>query len=62
MVSCDDIPEGVLGNVNFDLFIEFLARMVPNRGDRKVLGRCWSQQSGVKLTFDMWGQILNAGS
>lgn len=62
MVSCADIPDGVLGNVNFDAFVDFLARFIPNRADRKALGKCWAEQSGVQLTHDMWRQLLNAGT
>jgi len=61
MPSCDDIPEHTIGRDNFDLFLDFLAASVPNRADRKTLAKCWSEQSKVPLTREMWIQVFAAG-
>lgn len=61
MVSCGDIPEEFLGDANFRAFVGWLAINIPNRADRKALGKCWSAFSKVPLTQEMWQDILNAG-
>lgn len=58
MVSCNDIPNNLLGLSNFDSFVQWLHAHVPDRADRKALGKCWAENSGVRLTRAMWLQIL----
>lgn len=58
MVSCNDIPDDLLGPDNFDHFTIWLHTLIPNRADRKALGKCWAENSDVHLTREMWLQIL----
>lgn len=59
MPSCNDIPDNLVPPGQFDRFVQWLHANVPNRADRKALGKCWAGFNNLTLTRSMWDQILN---
>lgn len=58
MPSPNDIPERLIGYRNWDNFVIWVQMHYFTYSERKELGRYWAALSHVRLTHEMWRELL----